>query len=108
MKLVRPVLAVAAIGLVAFGLYRRTHPANGTPLEAGNDLVLQVHSIAVTNNLELGEFTIPAESTHDIPITADETQMKNARLLGYYSASGSGVEVMVLDEDQYQRFKNGS
>ena len=71
-------------------------------------MTFQVHAVAITNNLQLGEFTVPAKSTHDVTITADEAQMRNARLLGYYSVNGSGIEVLVLDDDEYQRFQNHS
>ena len=108
MKLTRPILALIALALVGFGLYRRTHPANVTPLDSGNGPVFEIHSVAITNNLDLGEFTVPAKSTHDVPITADESQMRNARLLGYFSAGGTGLEVLLLDEAQYQRFQNHS
>src|SRR5262249_3360575 len=66
-----------------------------------------IHSISVTNNLALGDFVIPPKSTHDVPITADESQIRNARLSGYFSTSnGPGVQVMLLDEDQYRRFQS--
>jgi hypothetical protein len=109
MRLFRLILLVAAMAVFSFLLYRRTHPSETATAGTGNDLVFQVHSIAVTNNLALGDFVIPAKGTHDVPITADETQMRNARLLGYFSTSnGPGVQVMLLDEDQYSRFQNHS
>ena len=108
MKLTRPILGLVALGLVGFGLYRRTHPANTTPTADGNGPVFEVRSVSVTNNLDLGQFTVEARSTHDVPITADESQMRNARLLGYFSSSGPNLEVLLLDEMQYQRFQNHS
>ena len=108
MKLTRPILGVVALALVGFGLYRRTHPANAPPPDSGNGPVFEIRSIAVTNNLDLGQFTVEAKNTHDVPITADESQMRNARLLGYFSSNGTSLEVVVLDEMQYERFQNHS
>ena len=47
-------------------------------INSGNGPVIEIHSIAITNNLDLGQFTVDAKSTHDVPITADESQMRNA------------------------------
>src|SRR5205823_508661 len=104
MKLTRPILGLVALGLVGFGLYRRTHPPNAAALDGGNGPVIEIHSIAITNNLDLGQFTVDAKSTHDVPITADESQMRNARLLGYFSVTGQNLQVILLDETQYARF----
>jgi hypothetical protein len=107
MRVLRVVLLVVALAIFWFLLYRRTHPSQTTFPASDNDFTLQVHSISVTNNVALGDFVIPAKSTHDVPITADESQMRNARLSGYFSTSnGPGVQVMLLDEDQYRRFKS--
>jgi hypothetical protein len=110
MRLVRVLLLVIALGVFYFGLYRQTHPRQNAPTAAaGNGLEFQIHSISVTNNLDLGEFVAPAKGTHDVPITVDETQMQNARLLGSFSTSkGPGVQVMLLDENQYRSFQNHS
>src|SRR5205085_8084778 len=51
MKLTRPILALAALGLVGFGLYRRAHPPNAPSLDRGNGPVIEIHSISITNNL---------------------------------------------------------
>jgi len=108
MKLTRPILGLVALGLVGFGLYRRTHPPNAVALDSGNGPVIEIHSIAITNNLDLGQFTVDAKSTHDVQITADESQMRNARLLGYFSFTGQDLQVILLDETQYERFHNHS
>src|SRR5690242_20204832 len=106
MRRLRFILLVVSLAIFSFLLYRRTHPSQVTFPESDNGLVFQVHSISVTNNLALGDFVIPPKSTHDVPITADESQMRNVRLSGYYSTSnGPGVQVMLLDEDQYRRFQ---
>src|ERR1051326_7791553 len=102
MKLVRPLLGVVAIGLVAFGLYRRTHPGNATPVQTGDNLTFQVHAVAITNNLQLGEFTVPAKSTHDVTITADEAQMRNARLLGEFTVPAISTHDVTITADEAQ------
>src|SRR2546425_12246813 len=110
MKIVRPILLVVAMAIMAFLAYRQTHPSQNTATPArGNDLVFEVHSIPITNNLELGDFVIPARGTHDVRITAEESQLRNARVLGSFStSSGPGIQVMLLDENQYSRFQNHS
>jgi hypothetical protein len=107
MRVLRVVLLVIVLAIFWFLLYRRTHPSQTAIPGSDNDLVFQVHSIPVTNNLALGDFVIPPKTTHDVPITVDESQMRNAHLSGYFSTSnGPGVQVIVLDEDQYRRFKS--
>src|ERR1041385_3070223 len=107
MRLFRVTLLVVALAIFWFLLYRRTHPSETTIAGSDNGLVFQIHSISVTNNLALGDFVISPKSTHDVPITADESQIRNARLSGYFSTSnGPGVQVILLDEDQYRRFKS--
>ena len=107
MRLLRVILLVVALAIFSFLLYRRTHPSQTSIAESDNGLVFQIHSISVTNNLALGDFVISPKSTHDVPITADESQIRNAHLSGYFSTSnGPGVQVMLLAEDQYRRFKS--
>lgn len=110
MRLLRVVLLVIALGIFYFLLYRQTHPRQNAPTDAaGNGLEFQVHSISVTNNLDLGDFAVPPKATHDVPITVDENQMRNARVLGFFSTNkGPGVQVMLLDEVQYRTFQNHS
>ena len=109
MRLVRVILLVVALGIFYFLVYRQTHPRQATIAAPADSMTLQVRSISVTNNLALGEFAIPARSTHDVSLTVDESQMRNARLSGYFSANNStGVQVILLDENQYQRFKSDS
>src|SRR5215831_4240096 len=81
MRLVRVLLLVIALGIFYFLLYRQTHPKEQTAptAAAGSGLEFQIHSVSVTNNLDLGDFVIPAKETHDVPIIVDETQMRNAR-----------------------------
>ena len=107
MKLTRPILLAVALSLVVVVLYRRTVPRqNPAPRETG-PYVLQIHSLPVTHNLALGEFEVPAKSTHDVKIALDEPRMQNARLSGYFStAAGPGIQVMLLDENQYARLQN--
>jgi hypothetical protein len=107
MRILRVILLVVALAIFWFLLYRRTHPSQTSIAESDNGLVFQIHSISVTNNLALGDFVISPKSTHDVPITADESQIRNAHLSGYFSTSnGPGVQVMLLAEDQYRRFKS--
>jgi len=110
MRLVRVLLLVIALGIFYYTIYRQTHPAQSAPTPAaGNGLEFNIHPISVTNNLDLGDFVIPAKGTHDVPIIVDETQMRNARLLGFFSTTkGPGVQVMLLDENQYRGFQNHS
>jgi hypothetical protein len=50
---------------------------------------------------------VPAKGTHDVKIALDEPRMQNARLSGYFStAGGAGIQVMLLDENQYTRLQN--
>ena len=109
-QITRIVLLVIVLALTAVLVYRRTHPAQSPAISgSGNNLVLQVHAISVTNNLALGDFVIPAKSTHDVRIGPTEDQMRNPRLTGVFSTAGSpGIKVMLLDEDQYNRFRNNS
>ena len=110
MRVLRVILLVAAMSIMAFLAYRQTHPSQRAAVPGpGNDLVFEVHAIKITNNLALGDLVIPAKGTHDVPITADESQMRNARLSGYFSTSnGPGIQVMLLDENQYHRFQTNS
>jgi hypothetical protein len=106
-KTVRPILLAIAIAVVAFAIYRKAVPEKKAVTPAsGTDLVLQVRSIPVVHNLALGDFEIPAKSTHDVRIAFDESG-RNVRLSGEFAtAGGSGIQVMLLDENQYQRFQN--
>jgi hypothetical protein len=108
MKSARPVLVAVALSLIFLIVYRRFVPRqNVTPVKPGDKFTLQVHSIPVTHNLALGDFDVPAKSTHDVKIALDEPRMRNARLAGRFSAAnGSGIQVMLLDEDDYKRFTN--
>jgi hypothetical protein len=109
MRLFRVILLVVVLVIFSFLLYRRTHSSQTPAAGSDSRLVFQVHSIAVTNNLALGDFVVPANSTHDVPITVDESQMRNAHLSGYFSISnGPRIQVMLLDEDQYRRFQSNS
>ena len=106
MRLLRFILLGITLAIFSFLLYRRTHPDQTTISGSENGLTFQVHSISVTNNLALDDFVIPPKSSHDVPITVDESQMRNAHLSGYFSTSnGPSVQVMLLDEDQYRRFQ---
>jgi len=107
MKTVRPILLAIAIAIVAFAIYRRVNPEKKPVTPAsGNDLVLQVRPIPVIHNLALGEFEIPGRATHDVRIAFDENG-RNVRLSGEFAtAGGPGIQVMLLDENQYQRFQN--
>ena len=107
MRIIRSFILLAAMAIISFGLYRRTHPA-AKPAQAGGPYVLQVRPIPVANNLALGDFEVPAKSTHEAKITVDETEMRNAHLTGYFSADGPGIEVMLLDETQHKHFDNQS
>jgi hypothetical protein len=107
MKTVRPILLAFAIAIVAFGIYRKANPEKKAVTPAsGTDLVLQVRSIPVVHNLALGDFEIPPKATHDVRIAFDENG-RNVRLSGEFAtASGPGLQVTLLDENQYQRFQN--
>lgn len=110
MRNVRLVLFVVTIVIVVIVVYRTRHPAQTrTTPESGSPYVLEVHSIPVTHNLALGEFEVPARSTHEAKVTLDEPHMRNARLSGHFStSSGPGIQVMLLDEIQHNRFLNHS
>ena len=110
MRVVRVLFLVIALGIFYYTIYRQTHPAQSAPTPAaGNGLEFNIHPISVTNNMDLGDFVVPAKGIHDVPITVDETQMRNARLLGFFSTTkGPGVQVMLLDENQYRSFQNHS
>jgi hypothetical protein len=107
MKTVRPILLAIAIAIVAFAIYRKTIPEKKTVTpESRTDLVLQVRAIPVTHNLALGDFEIPAKATHDVRIAFDENG-RNVRLSGEFAtAGGPGIQVMLLDENQYHRVQN--
>jgi len=113
MKSARPVLAAIALSLIFLILYRRyAQRPNTTPPGPKDPYTLQVHAIPVTHNLTLGEFEVPAKGTHDVKIALDEPRMRNARLTGHFEASGGGsggtIQVMLLDENEYNRFTNHS
>src|SRR5215470_15206038 len=98
MKNKRLIFSVALV-IVTFVIYRQTRPImdvrRGAPLKGGSDLVLQVRSIPVIHNLALGEFVIPAKAIHEVRIPMQESGMRNARLSGHFSASGSEVQIML-------------
>src|SRR5262249_688060 len=103
MKTARPILLAIAIAIVAFGIYRKAVPEKKA-VTSSADLV--VRSIPVVQNLALGDFKIPAKATHDVRIAFDESG-RNVRLSGEFAtAAGPGIQVMLLDEKQYQRFQN--
>jgi hypothetical protein len=107
MKLTRPILLAVALSLVVVVLYRRTVPRqNPAPRQTGGPYVLQIHPLPVTHTLALGEFEVPAKGTHDVKIALDEPRMQNARLSGYFSTTGAGIQVMLLDDTQYTRLQN--
>src|ERR1041384_7507711 len=107
MKYTRLVLSLIAVAFISFLVYRRTHPGQAPEFSGNGDMVLQVHSISVTNNLALDDFSIPAKGMHDVRIAANEERMRNPRLTGYFSTgTGPGIKVMLLDEDQYNRLRN--
>jgi hypothetical protein len=106
MKTVRPILLAIAIAVLAFAIYRKVIPARKAAVPpSGGSLLLEVRSIPVVHNLALGDFDIPAKATHDVTIDFDESG-RNVRLSGEFStAGGSGIQVMLLDENQYSRFQ---
>ena len=110
MRNVRLVLFVITVVIVVAVAYRTRHPASTrTTHETGSLYDLEVRSIPVTHNLALGEFEVPARSTHETKVTLDEPHMRNARLSGHFSTSSpSGIQVMLLDEIQHNRFLNHS
>jgi hypothetical protein len=110
MKSARPVLAAIALSLIFLILYRRFVPRqNAIPPGPKDQFVLQVHAIPVTHNLALGEFEVTAGSTHDVKITVDEPRMRNARITGHFeTGSGPGIQIMLLEENEYNRFTNHS
>jgi hypothetical protein len=105
MKTARPILLAIAIAVVAFAIYRKVIPEKKAVSPASRtDLV--VRSIPVVHNLALGDFEIPAKATHDVKIAFDENG-RNVRLSGEFTtAAGPGIQVTLLDENQYQRFQN--
>ena len=104
MKTVRPILLAIAIAVIAFVIYRRAFPEKKAANSPGS-VVLEVRSIPVTHNLALGDFEVPARATHDVKIAFDESA-SNARVSGEFAAvEGPGIQVMLLDENQYRRAK---
>jgi hypothetical protein len=105
---VRLILLLVAIAIMAIVSYWRTHaPQNANTRQlGGNDLVLRVRSLPITNRLDLGTFVVPDKSSHDVTISVDESRMRNAQFAGHFSTSNApGIEVLLLDDDQYQRFQ---
>lgn len=100
----RLVVLVILIGTIIFFSFREAR-RNREPARSG-ELPLQVRSIRVTHNLALGSFVIPAASTHDVKIPIDGNQMKDPHLGGHFRVqSGSAIQVELLDEDQYSKFR---
>jgi hypothetical protein len=110
MKTARPVLLAVALSLIFLIVYRRFVPRqNARPPGPNDPFTLQIHAIPVTHNLALGDFEVPAGGTHDVKVTVDEPRMRNARITGHFEAgSGPGIQVMLLDEPNYNRFTNHS
>jgi hypothetical protein len=113
MRSARPVLAAIALSLIFLIVYRRFVQRPNAARPGPNDpYTLQVHAIPVTHNLSLGDFEVPARGTHDVKIALDEPRMRNARLTGHFEASGGGssgtIQVMLLNESEYNRFTNHS
>ena len=105
MKTARPILLAIAIAVIAFVIYRRAFPEKKAANSPGS-VVLEVRSIPVTHNLALGDFEVPARATHDVKIAFDESA-SNARVSGEFAAAeGPGIQVMLLDENQYRRAQN--
>ena len=105
MKSVRPILLAIAIAVIAFFVYRRAFPGKKATSPPGS-VVLEVRSIPVTHNLALGDFEVPARETHEVKIAFDESA-SSARVSGEFAtAEGPGIQVMLLDENQYRRVQN--
>ena len=100
-RLVVLLILMGTIGFLSFREMRR----NREPVRPG-ELPLQVRSIRVTHDLALGSFVIPAGSTHDVKIPIDGNRMHDPHLGGHFRVqSGSAIEVELLDEDQYSKFR---
>jgi hypothetical protein len=108
-KYTRPIILLAAIAIIAVVSYVRKHQSqNGAAGSPGtNGLVLQVRSLPITNRMDLGTFGVPAGESHEFKIVVDENRMRNPRVAGHFSTGGgAGIEVLLLDEDQFKNFQN--
>jgi hypothetical protein len=107
--IVRVIALLLFIGSLAFAYYRRTHPQLDNEAARPGDLTLRVRSIPVTDDLALGSFDVPPKETHEVKITVDGTRMQNTRVVGHFSVeNGPGIQVLVLDEEQYVQFRKDS
>ena len=108
MRRTRLIFMLAALAMIAFGTYRRTHTSqNVANSKPGDDnLVLEVRTVPVRHGLALGSFVVPAKTAREVKITVDEAQMRHPRLVGHFTTSnGPGIEVMLLDDTQYSLFR---
>jgi hypothetical protein len=108
-KYTRPIILLAAIAIIAVVSYVRKHTSQNAAAgrRGANDLVLQVRSVPITNRMDLGSFVVPAGQSHEFKIVVDESRMRNPHLAGHFSTTGgAGIEVLLLDEDQFQNFQN--
>lgn len=107
MRHIRPFLLIFSLAVVLFAVYRRTRPAQpATPAPLG-PYSFQVRPLPVSHTLALGDFEVPAGSSHDVKIVLDEPQMRNGRISGTFSTAGSaGIQVILLNEIQHNQFTN--
>jgi hypothetical protein len=106
MKATRLILLLAALALIAYLSYRRTHPPLTSQRANTADNVLEIRAIPVNHTLNLGSFMVPPQGHHEVKIVVDDHLMHNTRLAGHFSTSNApGVEVLLLDEPQYEDFK---
>src|SRR5215469_10987430 len=105
MRHVRPILLILSLAVILYAVYRRTHPApQATPAPLG-PYSFQVRPLPISHTLALGDFEVPAKSSHDVKIVLDEPQMRNGRISGNFSTEGNaGIQVMLLNEIQHNQF----
>src|SRR5215467_6233252 len=108
-KATRLVFLLAALALIAYLSYRRTHPSLTRQTPQIPDNVLEIRSIPVNHTLDLGSFVVLPREHNPVKIVVDDHLMHNTRLACRFSTSnGPGVEVLLLDESQYEDFKKNS
>jgi hypothetical protein len=96
---------ILALGVLFYALYRRTHPVQQARPASGGPYSLEIRPLPVSHTLALGDFEVPARSSHDVKIVLDEPHMQNARVTGNFSTeSVSGIQVMLLNEIEYNQF----
>lgn len=105
MRHLRPILLVLSLAVILYAVYRRTHPAPQAGTAPLGPYTFQVRPLPISHTLALGDFEVPARSSHDVKIVVDEPQMQHGRITGDFSTmGGAGLQVMLLNEIEYNQF----